>query len=186
MTLALKQRLKFYGITITGLLVLSVYLYIVETIWDEKRPDLYEEQVDLTPPSISPDSFMSIDFSKQIKESKVIQERLAHEDPSYTKEELDDLERIQTVKYFQDAILRIKEEHVIDLLMLNQACDLSQNKEMQALMKSVLSPCQYRAFELNQNKEMQALEKKWKDYEERKVNSRYQDELRSRSESATD
>ena len=54
MTLALKQRLKAYGIVITGLLVLSVYLYIVETIWDEKRPDLYEEQVDLTPPSISP------------------------------------------------------------------------------------------------------------------------------------
>jgi len=103
MTLALKQRLKAYGIVITGLLVLSVYLYIVETIWDEKRPDLYEEQVDLTPPSISPDSFMSIDFSKQIKESKVIQERLAHEDPYYnatrdaeiTKSELDGLTKIQ-------------------------------------------------------------------------------------------
>ena len=110
MTLALKQRLKAYGIVITGLLVLSVYLYIIETAWDEKRPDLYEEQVDLTPPSISPvlhhnnrNSFMSIDFSKQIKESKVIQERLAHEDPYYnatrdaeiTKSELDGLTKIQ-------------------------------------------------------------------------------------------
>jgi len=90
MTLALKQRLKAYGIVITGLLVLSVYLYIIETAWDEKRPDLYEEQVGLDPLPASP----VLHYNKALGDESRNIKRIV-DDLRIIKEELDGLERIQ-------------------------------------------------------------------------------------------